>query len=60
MKVFDCNSWMKTGDIGDNSIFWKPVTIIRERKVNGEILVDVKFPDGKISNGHFKSCLTKQ
>lgn len=49
--VFDSNSWSKTGDIGDNSSFWKKAEVIRYR---GD-LVDVKFEDGKISNGHFKS-----
>lgn len=52
--VFDANEWMKTGDVGDNSCFWKPATIIRERESNGETLVDVQFDDGRVSNGHYK------
>jgi hypothetical protein len=54
--VFDSNSWQKTGDIGDNSQFYKPATVIRERTKDGEVLLDVQFDDGKASNGHFKRC----
>jgi len=53
--VFDGNKWFKVGDIGDNSCFWKPATILRERTTEyGEKLVDVLFDDGTVSNGHFK------
>lgn len=52
--VFDCQSWFKTGDIGDNSIFYKRAEVIRHR---GN-LVDVRFEDGRESNGHF-TRLTK-
>lgn len=52
--VFDCSSWRKSGDIGDNSIFYKKATIIGERTVSTSIVIDVKFEDGTISNGHFK------
>jgi hypothetical protein len=55
--AFDGNTWMKEGDVGDNSKFWKSATVIREREVNGEMLVDVLFDDGQVSNGHFKNTL---
>lgn len=57
--VFDGNAWSKTGDIGDNSVFWKPATIIAERKTfeGDEDLVDVMFDDGKVSKGHYKESI---
>lgn len=57
VKVFDCYEWSKTGDIGDNSKFWKDAIILNERKDQyNSTLVDVKFIDsGRISKGHFKS-----
>jgi len=54
--VFDAKAWAPIGDVGDNTIFWKPATILRtyyNRPHHEEQLADVRFDDGKISNGHF-------
>ena len=52
--AFDANSWMKTGDIGDNGQFNKEATVLRVRKLpDYEWVADVVFDDGKESNGHF-------
>jgi hypothetical protein len=56
--VFDSKEWSKTGDIGDNSQFFKPATIIKIRQTKDsfkEWLADVKFDNGNISYGHFQS-----
>lgn len=56
--VFDAKSWSKTGDIGDNSIFFKPAKVLKVRTSNrGEWLADVEFKDGTFSRGHFQSCM---
>lgn len=51
--VFDNAEWSKTGDIDDNSQFWKPATLINAYLHNGDVLVDVVFQDGRRSQGHF-------
>lgn len=52
--AFDANSWMKTGDIGDNSQFYKEAEVLRVRKLpDYEWVADVVFDNGKQSNGHF-------
>ena len=48
--VFDADEWDKTGDIGDNSQFWKPATILQ---TDAEGVCTVQFEDGRISKGHF-------
>ena len=53
-KVFDCNKWLKTGDIGNNECFWANATITAFRKnEENEILVDVILECGRESNGHY-------
>lgn len=59
--VFDSDTWEKTGDVGDNSQFYKPATVIKIRK---EIespkrwLADVIFDEGnRVSKGHFQDCM---
>lgn len=57
--VFDGKAWEKAGgDKGDNSEFWKRAQILKIYWHDGIVgssdwLVDVKFEDGQISNGHF-------
>lgn len=56
-KVFDSDSWQKTGDVGDNSQFWLEAEIIKETDTHlssMQSIIDVKFNDGRISKGHFK------
>jgi hypothetical protein len=55
--VFDGLAWTLAGhDVGDNSCFYKPATIIKVRRSEGEWVADVLF-DGEthISRGHFIS-----
>jgi len=61
LLVFDSAAWNIVGhDIGDNSVFHKPATVLRvysrtrgDRK--HEVLVDVRFDEGHFaeSRGHF-------
>ena len=56
--VFDCNTWLKSGDIGNNEKYYIEAKVIRVRKSKEypyEWLADVKFNDGHISRGHFQS-----
>ena len=58
--VFDARAWQITGDVGDNSIYWKPATIIHtyyNRPHHDEQLADVVFDvgDQRPSRGHFVS-----
>lgn len=53
--VFDSQTWQKTGDIGDNSQFYLMAEVVKEYEKDGDNLVDVRFEDGRISKGHFKS-----
>lgn len=55
--VFDASLWYKTGDVGDNSMFWKPAKILAFEDRYGERTCIVQFDDGRISNGHFYSAL---
>lgn len=56
--VFDATEWQKTGDVGDNSQFWKPATVVRRYRNfphHREELADVIFDHRptKISHAHF-------
>jgi len=62
--VFDGDEWLEKGDIGDNSCFYKPATIVKVRKDREhphEWLADVIFDYNKnrISHGHFQSGIKK-
>lgn len=55
-RVFDCDAWRIVGhDVGDNSMFWRPATIIEiYKRPDGDVLADVQFHgDGRFSRGHF-------
>jgi hypothetical protein len=57
--VFDGDEWIETGDIDDNSCFYKPAIIVKVRKNKEyphEWLADVIFDErpGKVSHGHFQ------
>lgn len=45
--------WEKTGDIGDNSQFYKPATVLHFYFRDGEYLADLLFDCGRDSRGHF-------
>ena len=53
--AFNSNEWFKEGDVDDNSKFYQEAEIIniRHRYKTGNGLVDLKFDNGMISNGHF-------
>lgn len=52
--VFDASAWSKVGhDVGDNSCFWKPATIIKVYGNRNELKAHVQFDDGRNSYGHF-------
>jgi hypothetical protein len=56
--VFDGNSWLHSGDVGNNEKYMLPAKVIKIRKSREypyEWLADVKFDDGRISKGHFQS-----
>lgn len=57
--VFDSIAWTLAGsDIGDNSCFYKPATVIKVRRDNGEWVADVLFDHATaISRGHFVTSL---
>lgn len=59
--VFDADSWEETSDIGDNSQFYKPATVVRICKAKiypHEWLADVRFDEGnRISKSHFQNCM---
>ena len=59
--AFDSMSWMKTGDIDNNEIFFKPAEIInvKQRSSTLEWLADIRFEDGRESKGHFQRILIK-
>lgn len=52
--VFDNVAWQASGDIGDNSIFYKPAIIVSNYiDRDGRMLADVVFLDSiRISRGH--------
>lgn len=52
--VFDSKEWSKTGDIGDNSQFWKPALILNRGAENTAVVL---FDDGTVSAGHFVSSM---
>lgn len=49
--------WRKTGDVGDNSQFWKPATVRHFYYRDGDYLVDLWFDCGRISDAHFAEGL---
>ena len=57
--VFDHVAWTLAGhDVGDNSCFYKPATVIKVRRVDGEWVADVLFDhETRISRGHFITSL---
>jgi hypothetical protein len=57
VKVFDGNDWSKHGDIDDNSCYFKEAIIINIRSGDLYNLIDVKFNNGIISNGHFENSI---
>lgn len=57
VMVFDSYEWDKTGDVGDNSQFYRPAKVLRYRTHENELIVDVMFDDGRESNGHFFKCV---
>lgn len=60
--AFDADSWSKTGDLKpDNSTYYikGKVINIRQNESDFEWLADIKFDDGRISNGHFQSSIRK-
>ena len=59
ITAFDSDKWIKTGDIGNNDIFFKPAEIINVRLGGNplEWLADIKFEDGRESKGHFQKTL---
>lgn len=58
--VFDNVEWGGK-DVGDNSQFWRPATILRtyrSRDRHADWLADVRFHhDGRVSRGHFTNCM---
>jgi len=52
--VFDADEWRKTGDIGDNSQFWKECQI---PVISSDGTATVIFPDGRVSKGHFVNAM---
>lgn len=57
--VFNSDAWNRAGgDVGDNSQFWQVATILRTYFAkSGEIVADVKWPDGTETRGHFVDCM---
>jgi hypothetical protein len=52
--VFDPAEWQVTGDVGDNSQFYKPAVIKRLYDYDGHEVADVKFDHvERISTAHF-------
>lgn len=45
--------WQPVGDIGDNSCFWHPATVLHYYWRDGDWLVDLLFDGGRVSRGHF-------
>jgi hypothetical protein len=55
---FDASHWQRVGhDVGDNSMFWKPVTVKRVYFDRGDWLAEVEWEDGLVTRGHFASGL---
>lgn len=55
--VFDADAW-NGKDVGDNSQFFKPATILRRYLTRyGEEVADVRFDSGRVSNGHFTNVM---
>jgi hypothetical protein len=63
VMAFDNQDWIKVGDVGDNSCFYKEAKIIKIYfhipKLYGskDWCANIQFNDGRISNGHFLSGL---
>jgi len=61
--VFDADTW-NWQDVGDNSIFFKPATVVKIYKEKDELkrwLADVVFDDNpnKISRAHFQNMMKR-
>ena len=53
VKVFNDSEWSKTGDVGDNLIYWQDA-IIDKLRYDPRPLADVTFiKTGMSSHGHF-------
>lgn len=62
ITAFDSDEWRKTGDIGNNDIFFKSAEVIEVRLGGNplEWLADIRFDDGgRESKGHFQRILTQ-
>ncbi|MEY3501411.1 MAG: hypothetical protein RL308_3084 [Bacteroidota bacterium] len=63
VMAFDNQDWIKVGDVGDNSCFYKEAKILsiyfHRPKLYGssDWCANVQFNDGRMSNGHFLSGL---
>jgi hypothetical protein len=58
VMVFDAREW-DGRDVGDNSQFWKPCRLLRvyqKHIFHGEQLATVRWPDGRVSDGHIVSA----
>lgn len=53
VKAFAWWEWQKTGDVGDNSQFYKPATVLHFYWRDGDYLVDLLFDCGRESRAHF-------
>lgn len=54
VKAFAWWEWRKTGDVGDNSQFWLPATVLHFYQRPGDgWLVDLLFDCGRESRAHF-------
>jgi len=59
-SVFDYRPWQETGDVDDNSCYFKPATVVAVRQDRyGERLIDVVFDHepGRVSLSHFTYAL---
>lgn len=55
--VFDPKLWGHK-DVGDNSQFWKPATILLVEGAGPRQTATVRFHhDGRVSRGHFTKCM---
>jgi hypothetical protein len=53
VKAFAWWLWEKKGDVGDNSQFYLPATVLHFYQRDGEHLADLLFDCGRESRGHF-------
>jgi hypothetical protein len=59
IKAFNSSEWDKTGDIGNNEQFWQEAKVLKVYQKGYRWLVDVKFDNGLVSNGHFLDGVEK-